>query len=89
MPGTEWGPAWVSWRRSPRYVGWAPLPPEAEFTRSTGFNGRVDADYDIGPTNYSFVEVRNFGAPRLRTVMIEPRDNITIIQETTNITRIT
>src|ERR1041384_6364509 len=31
VPGTEWGPAWVSWRRSPEYVGWAPLPPEARF----------------------------------------------------------
>jgi hypothetical protein len=89
VPGTEWGPAWVSWRRSPRYVGWAPLPPDAEFSRSVGFNARVDADYDIGPTNYSFVQVRNFGAPRLRTVIVEPRENITIISQTTNITRIT
>jgi hypothetical protein len=89
VPGTEWGPAWVSWRRSPRYVGWAPLPPEARFVRSSGFSARVDADYDIGPANYSFVQVRNFGAPRLRTVIVEPRENITIIRQTTNITRIT
>ena len=89
VPGTEWGPAWVSWRRGSRHVGWAPLPPEARFSRSVGFSSRVDADYDIGPTNYTFVEVRNFGAPRLRTVMVEPRENITIIHQTTNITRIT
>lgn len=89
VPGTEWGPAWVSWRRSPRHVGWAPLPPDATFSRSVGFNTRVDADYDIGPTSYSFVEVRNFGVPRLRTVIVEPRENVTIIQQTTNITRIT
>ena len=89
VPGTEWGPAWVSWRRSSRHVGWAPLPPEARFSRSAGFGSRVDADYDIGPTYYSFVEVRNFGAPRLRTVIVEPRENITIIRQTTNITRIT
>ena len=89
VPGTEWGPAWVSWRRSPRHVGWAPLPPDAQFRHSIGFSTRVDADYDIGPTNYSFVEVRNFGAPRLRTVIIEPRENITIIRQTTNITNIT
>jgi hypothetical protein len=89
VPGTEWGPAWVSWRRSPRHIGWAPLPPEARFTRSVGFGGLVDIDYDIGPTNYSFVEVRNFGAPRLRTVIVQPRENITIIHQTRNITRIT
>ncbi|MCE2694183.1 MAG: hypothetical protein LW645_07940 [Verrucomicrobiaceae bacterium] len=34
VPGTEWGPGWVSWRHSPRYVGWAPLPPEALFLRA-------------------------------------------------------
>lgn len=89
VPGTEWGPAWVSWRRSARHVGWAPLPPEAMFTHSAGFDGRVDADYDIGPTYYSFVTVRNFGAPRLRTVIVEPRENLIIIRQTTNITRIT
>ncbi len=89
VPGTEWGPAWVSWRRGPRHVGWAPLPPEARFARTTGITARVDADYDIGPTNYRFVAVRDFGAPRLRTVFVEPRENITIIRQTTNITRIT
>jgi hypothetical protein len=89
IPGTEWAPAWVSWRSSPRYVGWAPLPPEASFRRNVGFSGWVDSYYDIGPSAYRFVEVRNFGAPRLRGVFVEPRENITIIQNTTNITRIT
>ncbi len=89
VPGTEWGPAWVSWRRSDRHVGWAPLPPEAEFHHSVGFSNRIDIDFDIGPTHYNFVEVRNFGAPRLRSFVIEPSQNITIINQTTNITRVT
>jgi len=89
VPGTEWAPAWVSWRRGGRYVGWAPLPPEAKFSPSEGISTRVDADYDIGPSYYSFVEVRNFGAPRLRQFIVEPRENITIIQQTTNVTHIT
>lgn len=89
VPGTEWGPGWVSWRRGSRHVGWAPLPPEARFERSSGLSVQVDADFDIGPTNYNFVEVRNFGAPRLRSVFIEPRENITIISQTRNITNIT
>lgn len=25
IPGRSWGPAWVSWARSPGYVGWSPL----------------------------------------------------------------
>ena len=28
VPGNDWGPAWVDWRRSDSYVGWAPLPPD-------------------------------------------------------------
>lgn len=88
VPGTEWGPAWVSWRRNSDHVGWAPLPPEARFSHSIGFGARVDVDYDIGPSHYSFVDVRNFGAPRLRTVILPPRENITIIRQTTNITKI-
>ena len=28
VPGDEWAPAWVSWRKSDRHLGWAPLPPE-------------------------------------------------------------
>ena len=36
VPGDEWAPAWVSWRKSNDYVGWAPLPPEARFDRTPG-----------------------------------------------------
>src|SRR5207248_1104167 len=38
VPGDEWAPAWVSWRKSNAYVGWAPLPPEARFDRGTGIH---------------------------------------------------
>lgn len=33
VPGTEWGPAWVAWRDGDEQIGWAPLPPEAEWRR--------------------------------------------------------
>jgi hypothetical protein len=89
VPDTEWGPAWVSWRRSPDYVGWAPLPPEARFRRHDGFHAWVDSYFDIGPVSFNFVTARNFGAPRLREVVVEPRQNLTIINRTTNITNIT
>ena len=89
VPDVEWGPAWVSWRRSETHVGWAPLPPEASFRRTVGFSNWVDSYYDIGPASYSFVETRNLGAPRLATVIVEPQRNVTIINETRNITKIT
>lgn len=31
VPGTRWGPAWVAWRDSDAFVGWAPLPPDARW----------------------------------------------------------
>lgn len=89
VPGTEWGPGWVSWRHSPRYVGWAPLPPEALFSVDIGLNAWVDDYYDIGPSSYRFVEGHNLGARRLNTVFIDQRENISIIHQTTNITNIT
>ena len=27
IPGTDWAPAWVSWRYSNDYIGWAPIGP--------------------------------------------------------------
>ncbi len=27
IPGYQWAPAWVTWRYSPDYIGWAPLGP--------------------------------------------------------------
>jgi hypothetical protein len=52
VPGDEWAPAWVSWRKSDDYVGWAPLPPEARFDRRTGIHNWSDNYYDTGPEQY-------------------------------------
>ncbi|MDD5349192.1 MAG: hypothetical protein PHQ12_03170 [Chthoniobacteraceae bacterium] len=88
-PDYQWGPAWVSWRQSDDYVGWAPLPPDAEFDADTGIGVWVDRDYDIGPSAYVFCENRYFGAPVLRNYVLPWRRNIAIINSTVNITNIT
>ena len=87
VPGSEWAPAWVSWRRSDRYVGWAPLPPEAH--SGTGFNAGVDSYYDIGPGSYSFVPVENFGAPTYVGRIVDPERNVSVIAQTENVTNTT
>ena len=89
VPGNTWAPAWVSWRTSDDYVGWAPLPPEARWHAGFGFNGAVDVTFDIGPGFYSFVGVHDFGAPALGAVIINREQNVNIITNTTNITNIT
>ena len=89
VPDYEWGPAWVSWRQSDDYVGWAPLPPEAHWRRNTGFGIWVDTEYDIGPGSFRFCHSRDFGAPFLLPILLPRTRNIGFIEQTINITNIT
>jgi hypothetical protein len=89
VPGDEWAPAWVSWRTSKDYVGWAPLPPEARFDRSSGIQNWADSYYDIGPDQYSFVSSNKFGDEHVRSSVVPAERNISIVLETSNVTRIT
>jgi hypothetical protein len=89
VPGEEWAPAWVSWRSSKDYVGWAPLPPEARFDRKSGIQNWADSYYDIGPDQYSFVASNDFGAEHVRRSVVPAERNVSIVIETTNVTRIT
>jgi uncharacterized protein DUF6600 len=89
IPGYEWAPAWVSWRKSDEYVGWAPLPPEATWQPASGFGPSVDVTFSIGPEYYNFCPIRHLGAPRLRSYIVPPRENLTIINNTVNVTKIT
>jgi len=90
-PGNVWGPAWVSWRYSQANIGWAPLPPEAdfEFDRGLCFKGREIAenfDFGLAPSCYTFVPVSHFCLPdvaryrfrRDQTAILFP--SVTVIQ---------
>ncbi|MEY2576178.1 MAG: hypothetical protein QOF80_1665 [Verrucomicrobiota bacterium] len=89
VPGDEWAPAWVSWRTNKDYVGWAPLPPEARFDRSSGIQNWADSYYDIGPEQYSFVSSNKFGDEHVRRSLVPTDRNISIVMDTNNVTRIT
>ena len=89
VPGNEWAPAWVSWRKSDEYVGWAPLPPEARFDRRRGIHNWADNYYDIGPDQYRFVATREFGNKEIQRNVVPRERNVTIINQTTNVTNIT
>lgn len=89
VPGSEWAPAWVSWRTSNDYVGWAPLPPEARFERGSGIHNWADSYYDIGPDQYSFVQTSNLGDERLERAIVPTERNVTIVNQTVNVTNIT
>jgi hypothetical protein len=88
VPDDQWAPAWVSWRSSDRYVGWAPLPPEARFDGGSGIHDWADSRFDIGTSEYVFVPSSEFGDDRLSDAAVPPEQNVTIINETTNVTNI-
>lgn len=89
IPGDEWAPAWVSWRTGGDYVGWAPLPPEAQFDRRTGIHNWADNSYDIGPDQYCFVPQTDFGDRRIEHTIVPVERNVTIVNQTINVTNIT
>jgi len=88
VPGENWAPAWVSWRKGSDYVGWAPLPPEAQFDRLTGIRNWADNYYDIGPEQYAFVPAGEFGQKVSPREIVPIERNVTIINQTTNVTNI-
>lgn len=61
IPDTVWGPAWVAWRTSGDWIGWAPLPPVA----TCGLSGTLTVttaqiDLWILPSWWLFVSVYDF-----------------------------
>ncbi len=91
VPGYEWGPAWVSWRTGGDYVGWAPLPPQRGEVvyEGTAITNQVDIQFGIGPLYYNFVDIRYIGEPVLRGRILPATRNVTIINNTVNVTNIT
>jgi len=87
VPGTIWGPAWVSWQYGGGYVGWAPLPPAVGFRIGFGFRfGNFDFRIGIQPDAYTFVPERAFLETRLSSYRIPTARNLTLFRSTRNVT---
>ncbi|MCC8999517.1 MAG: hypothetical protein LM522_08470, partial [Candidatus Contendobacter sp.] len=85
VPGTEWGPAWVSWRSGGGFIGWAPLPPTAEFEPGVGFSSPRQ-NFSTSWNSWCFVPTAQFLNPRLERVIVPPPRNVTLINNTVNVT---
>jgi hypothetical protein len=85
MPGSVWAPAWVAWRSTDDYVGWAPLPPSVGFDVSTGLEAgavsRIYADH------YTFVSAHSFLAPEVRAALVSPAHSVELCRRSHNMTR--
>jgi hypothetical protein len=78
-PHRQWGPAWVVWRRTPLYGGWAPLPPfTAVSTRSGLVHHRLSVepeyDFDLRPSEYVFAPFRFFMEPNVASQCVSTRE---------------
>jgi len=79
VPDIIWAPAWVVWRFGDFYIGWAPLPPGAEFVVGYGLRWQTR---EIPHHHWVFVEGRRFGEKKLYHWVIPPERNVTIINFT-------
>jgi hypothetical protein len=78
IPGYQWSPAWVSWRSSPGYYGWAPLGPT--YT-SAGY-----ATYNCPQQNYVFVSATYMNSPNVATYYQPRAQNATYYSNSAIIT---
>jgi hypothetical protein len=83
VPGAVWAPAWVAWRDGGGYLGWAPLPPSVGFSGETG----LDATSAISPSFFTFVDEKNFQAPRVAAFIVPTARNAAIVRVAEDVTR--
>ena len=79
VPDIVWGPAWVGWRWGGGHIGWAPLPPGADFHPGRGFGRR---DWNIPYQYWVFVRGRDFMDRSLDRWVLPYERNTTIINLT-------
>ena len=87
LPGGDWAPAWVAWREGDDWVGWAPLPPEAEWNAGVGF-GSTDWDQLAGSRYYGWSFCREGDLPGVhvqRRLAPLPK-SVVLVRETRNVT---
>jgi hypothetical protein len=83
VPGNEWAPAWVQWRNSNEYYGWAPLAP------NVSINVAVGGGYTPPPHYWCFVPHQYVASPQINNYYVRETNNVTIINRTTIINNTT
>ena len=87
VPGNEWAPAWVAWRTGDDFIGWAPLPPRANWDASAGLVFG-DADFDaIPPHEWAFVPRQHLMDISITLQLTSVARNGTLIGRSHNATR--
>lgn len=74
IPDKYWGPAWVVWRSSQDYCGWAPLPP--------CYDSNTSIEIIISPRAFVFVPYYRVYMPYILSYVLSPQDCINIYHQT-------
>ena len=86
VPGNEWGPAWVDWRYSDDYVGWAPMPPEYRWRNGTFVGASVDLAAPQYSSNWVFVSNGDFARGNVRAHRVSPARNREMLTASVRVT---
>lgn len=78
VPGSNWGPAWVSWRTGDGTFGWAPLSPEHTLSASKN-------EYNCPKDWWVFVSPKYMYSGNYYRYWYGPRNNAAIIKNSTTI----
>ncbi|RAI44103.1 DUF6600 domain-containing protein, partial [Rhodoplanes roseus] len=76
VPGNEWAPAWVDWRRGDKAVGWAPLPPD-----------EIVVEVRERPAYWTFVRPRDLVAASIASVLLPVRERDVYLRDTVIVNR--
>ncbi len=72
VPDDQWAPAWVEWRYDDDYIGWAPLPPYANFSINVGIQFSVN--FFTPYSHWHFVGYNNFCSPHISNYYISHKN---------------
>jgi len=82
IPDTEWAPAWVAWRQSDDWIGWAPLPPGATWQASVGLTWNDAFASQIDEDAWCFVPSSAILAPSIATRIVPAPRNHALLGRT-------
>ncbi|MFD0765799.1 DUF6600 domain-containing protein [Mucilaginibacter lutimaris] len=77
-PGSEWAPAWVTWRDGGGYYGWAPMEPNINY--DTYYN---DNNYAINDNYWVFAPYAYINSPNVYNYYV-PYNRVSVIIRNTN-----
>lgn len=83
VPGRDWSPGWVSWRRTSEQYSWAPMPVEKSLyvnvNGSTGHGAELGFVFSLSDNHYVSAPARDFGVVVQSSPVYEARQTQVVV----------